>query len=139
MLSFKEYSQLNEDSESMERARNRVKQIISPDTHPKDKKTHLEKLKDLGAVHARAAKYWWQEHGPNIISGYTGAADADKSAPDSGGPAIVHTVVSTALEAREGWKLLQSYGKHVKAAEEAIRIIKNPVVKDKQRALGLSK
>lgn len=125
MLSFKEYCQLNEGPDV---AAHIIRHIVN---HPK-----LRGLADNAKVHARAAKYWWQEHGPGIIDGYTGSAAADRAAPDVGGPAVVHSAINSALE---GWKLLQSYRKHVKAAEDARRIIKNPVVKDKQRTLGLSK
>jgi hypothetical protein len=122
MLSFKEYSQLNE---SPDVAAHIIRHIVN---HPK-----LKDLADNTKVHVRAAKHWWDQHSPDIVHGYTGAADADKSAPDSGGPAIVHTLVNIALEAREGWKLIKSYREHVETARDAIK------KEAKQKYLGFRK
>jgi hypothetical protein len=125
MLSFKEYSQLNE---SPDVAGHIINHIIK---HPK-----LKDFSDKVKVHKRAAKYWWKEHGPGIIDGYTGSAAADRAAPDVGGPAVVHSAITSALE---GHELLKSYVKHVKAAEKALSIIENPKTQAKQKTLGLSK
>jgi|SRR6056300_861917 len=125
MLSFKEYSQLNE---SPDVAGHIINHIIK---HPK-----LKDFSDRVKVHKRAAKHWWEEHGPGIIDGYTGSAAADRAAPDVGGPAVVHSAITSALESRV---LLKSYVKHVKAAEKALSIIQNPKTQAKQKTLGLSK
>jgi hypothetical protein len=129
MLSFKEYSQLNESPDAVA---NIIKHIID---HPKVEEAR-RRIGDKIEVHKRAAKYWWQEHGPGIIDGYTGSAAADRAAPDVGGPAVVHSAITSALEGRE---LFKSYMKHVEAAKKALSIIKNPEVKAKQKTLGLSK
>jgi hypothetical protein len=116
MLTFKEYSQLNENPDVLAHS---VRHLVN---HEITKKFR-NKVGDV----RRAAHFFVKEHTPNIMDGYAQAAGADFGAPDVGGPAVVHSIMTAIFD---GKSLIKSWEEHLKTATE---------IRGKQRALGLSK
>ena len=116
MLSFKEYSQLNESPDVLAHA---VNHLVK---HPITKQFRRE----VGNVR-RAAKFFVDEHKATIVDGYSQAAGGDLSAPDMGGPIVIHTIMTGVFD---GKNLHNSWKEHLKTASE---------IRGKQRTLGLSK
>ena len=116
MLSFKEYSQLNESPDVLAHAVNHL--VNHPIT-----KGFKRKVGDV----RRAAKFFVDEHKPAIMDGYSQAAGADPSAPDMGGPTVIHTIMTGVFD---GKNLYKSWQEHLETASK---------IRGKQRTLGLSK
>ena len=116
MLTFKKYSQLNENPDVLAHA---VRHLANHETTKK----FGNKVGDV----RRAAHFFVKDNTPAIMDGYAQAGGADLGAPDVGGPAIVHSIMTAIFDSKP---LIKSWKEHLKTATE---------IRGKQRALGLSK